>query len=65
MGRLLRPCVGAFSNLRAPYYFLLQRHMWLRRFDEQHSAAAVRMRAVKIREIAGAQAVLHTPLVLR
>jgi hypothetical protein len=34
-------------------------------FDEQHSAAAVRTRAIKIREISGAHAVPHTPMVLR
>lgn len=36
-----------------------------KRFDEQHSAAAVRFRAMKIREIAGLAAAPHTPLVVR
>ena len=35
-----------------------------RRFDERHSAAAVRQRAQMIREIAGAGAVPHTPVVI-
>jgi hypothetical protein len=35
-----------------------------KRFDDQHSAEAVRTRANKLREIAGAGAVTHTPLVV-
>jgi len=35
-----------------------------RRFDDRHSAAAVRGRAQKLREIAGPDAVPHTPVII-